>query len=266
VTHRKLSKLPDGEKKKEVRNVRNWLINTCKIPAKDVRGWRSPYLADDDKVRKYIEEAGYQYDTSMPEFFNSNTSPSPGRRVWPHTLDKGIQMTKACRYFGNINNCQSNEKHNLYEIPMWMYQSRSHKPSSKGLMDPPNAYKILKAELHRNYKSHRAPIGIWTHSTSTGYLNKAYVLLLIIRKQKRLLTKCRTKSSLSFSTSNYGCYNVLMLHLFCSEPRRQISKFLQYALKNKNVWVVTPSQLLDWMENPVPASKMKSFMSKYKCS
>jgi len=176
VTHRKLSKLPNSEKKKEVKNVRNWLINTCNIPAKDVRGWRSPYLADDAQVRKYIEEAGYQYDTSMPEFFNSNTSPSPGRRVWPHTLDKGIQMTQACRYFGNINNCQSNEKHNLYEIPMWLYQTRSHRPAYKGLMDPPNAYKVLKAELDRNYKNHRAPIGIWTHSTSTGYLNKAYVV------------------------------------------------------------------------------------------
>jgi hypothetical protein len=47
-------------------------------------------------------------------------------------------------------------------------------------MDPPNPYKILKAEFDRNYAANRAPVGIWTHSSATGYLTKAYVFLLFL--------------------------------------------------------------------------------------
>lgn len=176
VTHRKLTKLSSREKKTEVAEVRKWLINTCGIPSSDVRGWRSPYLDDDAEIRKYIKEAGYKYDTSIPEVFNSNTSPAPGKRLWPYSLYQGIKQTQSCKYFGNINHCQKNEKYDhLFEIPMWMYQKKPYQPSTKDLMDPPNAYSVLKAELNRNYKSHRAPVGIWTHSTATNYLNKAYV-------------------------------------------------------------------------------------------
>lgn len=224
VTHRNLKKLSESEKKREVSQVRDWLINTCGIPAKDVRGWRSPYLSDDKNVRNYLEQAGYEYDTSLPEYFNSNTSPKPGRRLWPYSLKNGIKQTDSCRYFGsNLNKCDKNEKHNLIEIPMWMYQKSPNRPATKNLMDPPNAYQVLKAEFRRNYKAHRTPMGIWTHSTSTNFLNKA-------------------------------------------NNRAEIKKFLSYALKKKKTWVVTPSQLLDWMANPVPVSQMPQFMSKYKCS
>lgn len=45
-----------------------------------------------------------------------------------------------------------------------------------------------------------------------------------------------------------------------------MAKFLDYALSKPDVWVVTHQQLLDWMEAPVPASQMKSFMAQYECS
>ncbi len=44
-----------------------------------------------------------------------------------------------------------------------------------------------------------------------------------------------------------------------------IARFLGYALGKKDVWAVTMSQLLDWMQHPVPASQMKTFMKKYAC-
>jgi len=224
VTHRKTNTLSSSEKKKEIEGVRNWLINTCGIPAKDVRGWRSPYLADDAEIRTLLEKAGYEYDTSIPEHYNSKSSPSAKKRLWPYSMSKGIKQMDSCKYFGvKLNNCQANEKHKLIEIPMWMYQKGPGRPSSNNLMDPPNAYKVLKAELDRNYNANKAPVGIWTHSTSTGFLNKA-------------------------------------------KNRNEVSKFLSYALKKDGVWVVTPSQLLDWMKNPVPKSQMDKFMSKYTCS
>ncbi|PRW59866.1 G8 domain-containing isoform B [Chlorella sorokiniana] len=51
-----------------------------------------------------------------------------------------------------------------------------------------------------------------------------------------------------------------------SEFSADVGKFLDYALSKPDVWVVTHQQLLDWMEAPVPASQMKSFMAQYDCS
>ena len=44
----------------------------------------------------------------------------------------------------------------------------------------------------------------------------------------------------------------------CSKNRRAVAKFLDYALSKPDVWVVTISQLLDWMESPVPAREVGS--------
>lgn len=138
-----------------------------------MQGARSPYLGDDADVRALLKQAGYKYDTSIPEKYNSRSSPSAGKRLWPYTLERGIQQDDSCKYFGQINNCEKSERHpGLYEIPMWMYQIRKNIPASRNLMDPPNAYRTLKRELDRNYKANRAPVGIWTHSTSTNFLNK----------------------------------------------------------------------------------------------
>lgn len=224
VTHRKTSSLSSAEKKKEIFGVRKWLTEECGIPSKDVRGQRNPYLLGDPEMRKYMVEAGYDYDTSLPEHYNSKSSPSAGRRAWPYNMKYGIVQTDSCNYFGeNLNKCSKSERPNLVQIPMWMYQKGPGRPSSKNLMDPPNAYKVLKAELKRNYNANRAPVGIWTHSTSTRFLDQ--------------------KSN-----------------------RDEVKKFLKYAMSLDGVWVVTPSQLLDWMENPVPKQKMSQFMKKYKCS
>ncbi|EFN51005.1 hypothetical protein CHLNCDRAFT_141534 [Chlorella variabilis] len=56
-------------------------------------------------------------------------------------------------------------------------------------------------------------------------------------------------------------------YLTKSSYSKDLKKFFKYALgqQKKDVWAVTMNQLLDWMENPVPASRMSKFMKKYKC-
>ena len=159
------------EKTKQIVGAKEWL-SKCGIPKNDIVGHRSPFLSDDADVRKILFQNGYLYDTSIGEVFDSPTSPSATKRVFPYTMDKGIAQMYSCKWFSNINHCEKSEKHaGLMEIPLWMYQKSSNTPSNPDLMDPANPYKVLKAELDRNYKANRAPIGIWTH-TSTGYLTK----------------------------------------------------------------------------------------------
>ena len=224
VSHRKTNSLSSSEKKKEVTGVRNWLINECGIPSSDVIGNRMPYLLGDSELRRYLADAGYLYDASMPEFYNSKSSPSGSKKILPYNMKYGIAQMQSCGWFGsNLNRCSATERPDLVQIPMYMYQRGPSKPSVKGLMDPPGAFKVLRREFERNYHSvNRLPVAIYTHSTSTHYLDQA-------------------------------------------KNRAEIKKFLRWALKKPNVWVVTYKQWLDYLENPVPASQMASFMAKYRC-
>jgi peptidoglycan/xylan/chitin deacetylase (PgdA/CDA1 family) len=171
MSHRDLAKMSTPEKKKEIIGVQNWIAK-CGIPKTSIWGHRSPFLSDDPEVRTILDSAGYKYDTSIAEVYDSPTSPSAQKRLLPYSMTKGVAQLYSCKWFDNINHCTSEERHpRLMEIPMWMYQKSSDTPSSNDLMDPPNPYKVLKAEFDRNYAANRAPVGIWTH-TSTGYLTK----------------------------------------------------------------------------------------------
>lgn len=177
MTHKDLNKMSTSEKKKEILGVMNW-ITKCGVPKSTVWGHRSPFLSDDAEVRTILQQAGFKYDTSIPEVYNSPTSPSAQKRLLPYTMSKGVAQLYSCKWFNDINHCTKEEKHpGLMEIPIWMYQKGPDSASTKDLMDPPNAYSVLKAEFDRNYSGNRAPVGIWTH-TSTGYLTKQYVLSL----------------------------------------------------------------------------------------
>lgn len=52
----------------------------------------------------------------------------------------------------------------------------------------------------------------------------------------------------------------------CRVNRDNISKFLEYALGKPDVWVVTPRQLIEWLQSPVKASDMESWTSRYGCN
>lgn len=160
-----------SEKKKEIVGARDWLAS-CGVPKSHIVGHRSPFLSDDPDVRKILSDNGYHYDSSIGEVFDSPTSPSATKRLFPYTMDKGVAQLYSCKWYSNINHCTKSEKHpGLMEIPLYMYQSGPNKPSSPNLMDPVNPYKVLAAEFKRNYLANRAPIGIWSH-TSTGHLKK----------------------------------------------------------------------------------------------
>ena len=258
VTHRKTNQLSSSEKKKEVTQVRNWLVNECKIPASDVNGWRNPYLLGDAEIRKYLAEAGYLYDSSMPEFWNSASSPSGSRKILPYNMKYGIAQMQSCSWFGsNLNKCTKSERPDLVEIPMYMYQRGPSKPSVKGLMDPLGAYKVLKREFERNYhSSNRLPVTIYTHSTSTNYLNQAKHRSEI----KKFLSWAMKKKNVWVVTYKYVLTSTdVRSHAQTRRPDSTLTRATRYALRS------FARQYLDYMNDPVPASQMAAFMAKYKC-
>jgi hypothetical protein len=50
----------------------------------------APYLVHSERLRNILQEAGYEYDSSIIEPFNTATSPSWADRTFPYSMDAGI--------------------------------------------------------------------------------------------------------------------------------------------------------------------------------
>lgn len=53
-------------------------------------GCRAPFLLHDEQGRNALQEAGFLYDSSIPDNVPSKISPSLEQRSWPYRMDQGI--------------------------------------------------------------------------------------------------------------------------------------------------------------------------------
>lgn len=90
----------NGDLKTEMLGVRTWLNTTCGIPLDEMVGYRMPYLVNNPATRTVLKEAGLWYDSTMIEVFASESSPGPGQRVFPFTMDQGIPVVGLYCVFG----------------------------------------------------------------------------------------------------------------------------------------------------------------------
>ncbi|KAI9328406.1 hypothetical protein BDR26DRAFT_808382, partial [Obelidium mucronatum] len=141
---------------------------------------------------------------------------------WPHTLDKGIPYAST-----NCAHCQQNQGFvfpGLWEIPMYALMTSAPTPQVWTSMDPLNDNDFLE-NLKTSFKIHYAkklPFGLYQHAG-----------------------------------------NYLPTWPSTAAPKRFaiLMNFILWVKQNyKDVWYVTNIQLLQWISNPVPASKMGEFM------
>ena len=57
----------------------------------------APNLVHNPQLRGVLQTAGYSYDSSILEAFNSATSPSFAQRLFPYTLDNGVAQVGGLR-------------------------------------------------------------------------------------------------------------------------------------------------------------------------
>lgn len=234
ITHQPMdSKFANTEK--EIIGTRQWLINTCGIPAEDVVGWRSPYLVNNPTHRQSLVKGGYKYDSTINEHWpdqrltNSEpetVSPNGANRLWPYTMDYGIAQN--CQWTGNV--CNPDEKYpGLWEIPVWNIQTDNY-PDNAYALDPCSTdipytagtktplpcdiFTLLKDNFDKAYSGNRAPVPLFFHSP------------------------------------------------WLSQPNtmKALQKFIAYATEKKDVYFVTMRQLMEWMQNPVDVDQIGSWL------
>lgn len=79
VTHRKLTRLPYEEKRREISDSRSMIEQALAVP---VRGFRAPGFDVDAEALRLMEAAGYQYDSSL--FPGSGTAKQGGLESVPN--------------------------------------------------------------------------------------------------------------------------------------------------------------------------------------
>ncbi|PWO00075.1 hypothetical protein FA09DRAFT_328198 [Tilletiopsis washingtonensis] len=198
------------------------------IPFRSLGGFRAPYLNYTRDTLESLNKMQFVYDSSSSS--SVPTTDANSDAFWPYTLDNG--MANDCS--GDIPNICSGEPKlpGFWEIPMYsVYES----PTLPHLMDPwldASPDKVLgwmQNTFLDHYNNNKQPFGMYSHPIhiATGY------------------------PGLGDPTQTVNMLN----------------RFLDFAHSNSsmsNVWMVTNTQLLAWMRNPVPASQLNT-LDEFKC-
>lgn len=224
----------------ELREAETFFITRAGIPAGHVRGFRAPYAATNDDLYRALTELGYLYDSSLFEqpLFDFSVSTGQDSYVWPHTLDYATPV--SCGFFPG-NYCPSEAHPGLWTVPLYYLtdprgQAAPGDSLYYGAFDP-------GAEL------------------SGGPALEGEQLLSILRW--------------NFDQRYSGNRAPFNLYLHASQMtkasrRGTLRQFMGEILARPDVWFVTMTGLIEWMQDPVPAHQMaawyESYCTRYPCA
>jgi hypothetical protein len=163
------SNLSIAEMTKQVKGIKDFIVDTCGVPADKFVGFRAPYLKHNEKFRNVLQEQGYEYDASILEAFNQATSPSFAERLFPYTMDNGIPQN--CAWSSDPESqCSDTEKHaGLWEVPLWILPNEEGAPFHS--MDPvakdgkpDHTSELLIKAFDEAYNGNRAPFPLFVHA------------------------------------------------------------------------------------------------------
>ncbi|KAJ3012348.1 hypothetical protein HKX48_006334 [Thoreauomyces humboldtii] len=211
----------------EVEGMRKWANELAGIPLGKIKGFRYPYLNYSSSSLSMLSKMGFEWESSM-----SAGSAVGGDAVWPYTLDHGT--VNDC--LGEINLCgQQLNANGLWEVPMYGVTGTD---GAQHLMDPYNDPTIFapittasvtamyQTTFDAHYASTRVPFGVYTHPVWL------------------------TATSPGATATNPSA-------TIDGTPKLQaIAAFLDYAMAKPDTWMITPSQLIEYMKNPVSAADL----------
>ena len=151
--------------RKEIVGMRQKLARDARIPPREVRGMRAPFLElGSDRQFLMMRDHGFLYDSSFmtgPLYENDPKLP-----VWPYTLDFPPKLE-----FCDSIACPKRNFSGIWEIPLnrWIGNDGHSCPmtdacSTQGLNTKQDVLRYLWKNFHRHY-SHKTPFGMHLHTT-----------------------------------------------------------------------------------------------------
>lgn len=228
----------------EITMSRKWWNEECGLPLKDMVGFRAQEYYNNPPVRQALSKNGWLYDSTLVERYypGSPTSPSANETLWPYTMDAGI--VQECDFFGpEVGKCNSSESYKgLWEVPLYQWQDGDTMLGVSGYGDTripgmpaiPDMLVMLKQQLKNRLYAGRTPFTI-----NTFY--------------EWMTNKPETPPA-----DDPNC-------LRCLRPPSAnglaLANFVEWATVNvPEVRFVTYSDLIRWMQDPVPLDQFDSWV------
>ena len=203
----------------EFEGFRAWANGLAGIPRGQIKGGRFPLRNYTVEAFNNLRKMGFEWDATL--------AASANERIWPYTMDYGVVTDCG----GQMGICGKQlDAKGLWEVPMYSVQGGPggthlmdvfNDPSISNPMDPEEVTNIYRSTFDSHYANGRVPFGVYLHPVWIGPANPPSI--------------------------PEG-----------SAKRKALNDFLDYAMSRPNVWMVTPSQLIQYMKNPVSASELGS--------
>ncbi|KAL4458965.1 hypothetical protein ABPG75_013830 [Micractinium tetrahymenae] len=229
---------------REITMSREWWNQQCGLPLRDMIGFRAQGYYNNPPIRDALAKNGWLYDSTLIELYAdwSATSPSADQMLWPYTMDAGIPQ--GCQFMGvEVGKCRPGEKHpGLWEVPLYqlqegdtLYGVSDYGDTEAGLPPIPDLFELLKGQLDKRIAGGRGPFQIST-----------FYEWLSVKPDK---AACATEED------SY-CFQVVR---DVSENGKALARFIDYAASQPSVRFVTYSDLIRWMQDPVPLSQFDAW-------
>ncbi len=144
----------------EIAGARKTIAELTQIPPHEIKGFRAPYLEYNNDSFEILQEAGFTYDSSVPEDLQALSSNSAAL-IWPYTLDRGL--AQDC--FTGLE--PTNSFPGLFEVPLWVTFGTNDEFMT--IMDPVGNYDdimgLWKYNFTTRYNNNKTPLGLFLHHT-----------------------------------------------------------------------------------------------------
>jgi len=207
----------------EVAGQRDIILSQTNIRMRDIKGYRCPDLAAGEEYRKQLYKHNFTYDSSLGTIFHAGEPNSTENLpVWPYTLDWG-GSSRTYSAGSPANGPLPMAYNGLWEIPLNPLLADGHDCGTIDTCRPELAMYPFAGmsqtevaagfqwNFQRAYTTNRAPLGIFLH---TAWLKDAPA-----------------------GSTTPG-----------DQTRKGLRLFLESLAKYDDVWVVTPTQVLQWMQ------------------
>ncbi|KAL4514952.1 hypothetical protein Ndes2437A_g07022 [Nannochloris sp. 'desiccata'] len=238
VRHIKLSWITrTADMYKEITGPRDYLYEKCGLPEGSVKGYRAPYRNSNPRVREMLAGEGFTYDSTTGFEFAEMYE-----RPFPFTMNNGVP-DPSCK------TCAPTEAYSsIWEVPLWAlsYEGQVY-PMDPGMAKKKKSAKSLeyKGQVFPNEDLIEQDDGeggrLTTRQRTIGYSAEAVL-----------------KNAFDQAYNNNRAPVPIAVHpyWFTETRLREAQSFVEYALTFQDVYFVTMSQLVEWMEDPVPVRNM----------
>lgn len=225
-----------------------WAPNNAEgIGATNIGGFRTPYLDYNPAMFETLQSLGFRYDASLAEGYQWDHH--GGNAYWPYTLDNGAPGADLQASWGLKP--QLGNYPGLWEVPIYAFIV----PSDEQMQDYGFDY-----SLRDKIKGIIGYFDTASGKMESGDYNLFYQLgltgpeVLSILKNSLDLRLDGNRAPMTFLAHSHNYDDQFDAWVptttTAAERRKVITDFLDYALSNEAVRVVSHNELLDWMEAP----------------